>query len=172
MAIISINRLRKMLAYEPTTGVFTWLEARHYGRKGKRAGSNCSGYCFIRVCGKNLRAHRIAWALTHGEWPKAIDHRNGDGTDNRLKNLRLTTSSQNQQNKKLQKNSLTGIKGVHFRKERNAYIPRIFYGGKIIRLGYFKNIHEAERAYINASKRLFGEYSFAVSRGANNSGVA
>lgn len=166
--MISIARLRRLLSYNKITGILMWKDAHNPSLKGKRAGCSWGTYRFVVIDGKNYREHRLAWAIVHGQWPPmGIDHRNGDGSDNRLKNLRLATTSQNQRNKKVLKSSLTGIKGVHFRKERNAYIPRIFSNGKLRRLGYFKDIRDAEKAYIRVSKKLWGEYSFAASRGTN-----
>lgn len=166
--MVSIERLRKLLHYNRVTGIFTWRETRNKCQKGQRAGCSSRAYRDISIDGKNYREHRLAWAIVHGQWPPmGIDHRNGDGSDNRLKNLRLATTSQNQRNKKVLKSSLTGVKGVHFRKERNVYIPRIFSNGKLRRLGYFKDIRDAEKEYIRVSKKLWGEYSFAASRGTN-----
>ena len=50
---------------------------------------------------KPYRAHRVIWALVHGEWPEGqIDHINGVRDDNRLENLRVVTNQDNQKKHK------------------------------------------------------------------------
>lgn len=164
--MISIARLKERLAYDPKTGHFRWLKCRHEF-VGKIAGSNNNGYRHILIDGILLKGHRIAWAMTYGEWPSdEIDHRNGNGLDNRIDNLRLATRSQNNQNKMVYKNNVCGIKGVHFIKDKNAYSACITVNGKRTYLGYFKKAKEAGLAYREASKAAWGEYSTVTSRGA------
>jgi hypothetical protein len=45
-----------------------------------------------------------------------VDHVNGNGLDNRRANLRFATRQQGQANRRIFKNSESGLKGVHFDK--------------------------------------------------------
>lgn len=109
----------KSLNYEPTVGVLTW-KAGKQGRgciEGREAGSiKADGrYRTIFLEGKRYYAHRIAWEITFGPIPKGlcIDHIDGNGLNNRVENLRVTTLSSNQRNRKLVRSTKTGIHGVH-----------------------------------------------------------
>lgn len=96
------SRLTEVLAYEPSTGVFTWIappKTKPY-LLGKRAGTiDAYGYRYIRVDGIVIAAGRLAWFYITGEWPKGqVDHEDRDRDNNRWKNLRDLTASQNQHN--------------------------------------------------------------------------
>lgn len=83
----------------------------------------------VAVDGKMTGVHRIAWALHSGEYPTIeVDHVNGDGADNRLCNLRLATSSENNQNRRLGTRNKTGIKGVFLVKWANSTRWRVSVG--------------------------------------------
>lgn len=108
---IDVARLRELFRYDPATGI---VVRRTTKNAGKPAGTLFStGHLQVCVDGKVVGVHRIAWALHYGEYPSLeIDHVNGDGADNRICNLRLATSSQNNQNRRLSSRNKSGVKGV------------------------------------------------------------
>ena len=132
---------------------------------GKRAGGdNGKGYVAIRISPwpAKFKAHRIIWALVHGEWPPAgfdVDHINMIKGDNRPANLRLATRGQNIANRVVRTSSGTGFKGVVRSKMRFA--AKIKAGGKMHYIGQFKTPEEAHAAYVEAAKRLHGEFARA-----------
>ena len=88
---------------------------------------NGYGYFFVILC-KNEKKHRkkihrivAETFLCNPKNKKQVDHINGERQDNRLKNLRWVTHSENQKNKCKQKNNLSGILGVHYDKYRNRW---------------------------------------------------
>lgn len=154
--ILNQDTLRRLLRYDPETGVFTWLVST--GRRckiGDVAGSvDSHGQRVIGVQGRNYKAHRLAWLYMTGAWPEdQIDHRNGERADNRWANLRDATHSLNQQNqRKARANNRTGLLGVRAR--QGKFEAAIGAGGKQKYLGSFSTPEEAHAAYLKAKRCL------------------
>ena len=129
--------------------------------KKKAAGTLLhSGYLGICIGPKRWQAHRIAWALHYGAWPKdQIDHINGVKTDNRICNLREATNAQNGKNLKLSKANKTGIAGVCWSERYQNYRAYIKVDHKQKYLGTFKTIESAAKARHDAEEQYFGEWN-------------
>jgi hypothetical protein len=101
----------------------------------------------------------LAWFYYYGEWPiRDLDHHNGNPQDNRISNLRLSTTSQNGMNRGPQKNNTSGLKGVVWDKARNKWAARIKINQKMINLGRFDCPAAASFAYQIASDNLHKEF--------------
>lgn len=87
-----------------------------------------------------------------------VDHRDGNGLNNRRGNLRLATRSQNNQNRNTGVNNTSGYKGVTWHKAKGKWNARIKINGKRRNLGYFSNPESAAAAYAAASSELHGEF--------------
>lgn len=85
-----------------------------------------------------------------------VDHINGDCLDNRRANLRVSTISQNRQNRPASKNNKLGVKGVVFFKGR--YRASIMANGQRFRLGSFATLDEAKRVYDGVAEFLHGDF--------------
>lgn len=86
-----------------------------------------------------------------------VDHINGNGIDNRRKNLRLATSQQNRRNSRLPSHNTTGYKGVA---QRGDYWEAcITVSKKQIHIGSFNHIEDAAVAYNHAALKIFGEFA-------------
>lgn len=105
---------------------------------------------------RNLKLHRVLLNVQKGQ---VVDHINGNPSDCRKNNLRITTQHNNTFNAKLPKSSTTGYKGVCFDKSRNKYMAHIHPNGRMIFLGYFDDVIEAAHAYDEAASLYFGEYA-------------
>ncbi|MCJ7777106.1 MAG: HNH endonuclease [Sedimentisphaerales bacterium] len=105
---------------------------------------------------KIVRLHRQIIEAPDG---LLVDHRNGNGLDNRRTNLRIATQSQNMQNRQKRKNSTSRFIGVWLVKDKDLWESRITYQGKRIWLGRFKSETDAARAYDNAARKYHGEFA-------------
>jgi hypothetical protein len=95
-----------------------------------------------------------------GDWPPMlIDHRDGDGTNNRWSNLRSASSTQNLNNARRRCNNSSGFKGVYFNKKEGRYMAQIRTASKRLFLGLFDSAEEAHAAYVSAAKIHHGEFA-------------
>lgn len=159
---IDLPSLMKRLQYDPKTGIFKWLENRGGNAKvGDTAGTiNADGYIQIVVDGRFHYAHRLAWAFAHSATELVeIDHRNGVPCDNRLKNLRLATSSQNKMNTVLRRDNKSGVKGVGWNKEKGQWTARLSVNGRRILHKHFINIEDAKAAVSEARAKHHGDFA-------------
>lgn len=148
-ALLSQEKLKSLLHYDPETGVFTWLvRASSSAKVGSVAGClETYGYVVIRIDRKNYKAHRLAWLYLHGNLPpKQLDHINRDRSDNRICNLRLATSAENNQNRSLSTKNTSGHIGVCWFKRTKKWKANIKLNNKEIHLGYFTDLSEAIEA--------------------------
>jgi hypothetical protein len=88
-----------------------------------------------------------------------VDHRNGNGLDNRRANLREATPSQNQQNKIRLSRNTSGYRGVTLHKRTGKWQATIGHQRRFLYLGLFATPEEAAKAYDTAALRLFGEFA-------------
>lgn len=103
-----------------------------------------------------IMSRMLGRPLTQDEY---VDHEDRDGLNNRRKNLRLCTFSQNLQNQKRYSNNTTGYKGVSFHKIMDKYQAYINVNKKRFYLGYFDTPEEAHEAYCKAAIELHGEFA-------------
>lgn len=112
------QRIREVLDYDPVTGALTWITSRKSGAQaGERAEvATNTGYFSVRIDGKLLLAHRVAWAHHHGKWPEhVIDHIDSNGQNNSMANLRDVPQGLNLQNRRgAQVNNKARCRGVHY----------------------------------------------------------
>ncbi|MDD3797820.1 MAG: HNH endonuclease signature motif containing protein [Novosphingobium sp.] len=180
--------LRKLVRYEPDTGKLYWLprspdmfnvtEGRYSRQTAckvwntKNAGNEAfrnphrERHFSGSVLGEVHLAHRVAWAIHHGTSEFGlIDHKNGNGLDNRITNLRLANSQLNAQNARRRKDCSSGVTGVHWhidkRWGRPCWAVRIQVGGRRLFLGTFADLNEA----IACRRAAEIKYGFGVAHG-------
>jgi len=88
-----------------------------------------------------------------------VDHINGDLLDNRRRNLRVCTHSENMRNRKLQRNNTSGYRGVSMVYPSRRFTAQIYDNRRRIHLGTFDTAEDAARAYNAAAMQHYGEFA-------------
>lgn len=154
--ILTQERLKELLNYNPDTGIFTRIGGTGARKIGKQSGCVCkAGYIVLGVDYKVYFAHRLAWLYMNGINPsEQVDHINGIRTDNRICNLRLASNSENSQNqRKARKDNASGLAGACYVKSSKNYKSQIKINCKTIHLGFFPSAIDAHNAYIEAKRK-------------------
>lgn len=159
--VLTQERVREVLDCDPETGVCHWrVTLSRRAMAGSVAGSiTPAGYRAIHIDRRNYLLHRVLWLYVYGSWPKHLDHKNGDGCDNRLSNLREATYSQNGANQRRRINNTSGFKGVH--RAGNRWRARIAIERRSISLGMYDTPDEAHAAYMNAAVAMWDNFARA-----------
>ena len=159
---LEVSEARRLLDYDPHTGVIRWKEATGRGGRataGSAAGTiNSEGYVVVRIRGRDYRAHQLAFFLMKGRWPTAqVDHVNGVRSDNRMVNLREATHEQNAANSAKRRDSRAPFKGI--RAQRGKWVARIKDGGREYHIGTYETAEEASAAYHAEAVRRRGVFA-------------
>jgi hypothetical protein len=147
-----IAEMRDALEYDEATGIITWKTGQCAGKPAFATLSH--GYQHGSFRKRWIGAHRVAWALFYGDWPKdQIDHINGIRTDNRITNLRESTQADNRKNSALYRRNSSGVNGVSWDTSLGLWHARITTGRRNIHLGYFTTKEEAAAARAEADRQ-------------------
>lgn len=130
--------IKEYLEYDPDTGHIYWKKTRSNKTAGSIAGTLNKGYLRICLNKKIYPAHRIAWFLYYGKWPKNyIDHIDGNRANNRINNLRDIETKVN---------NLHRLNTNNIRKLSDGYCVRITLQGKDKYIGRYDSEQEAIEA--------------------------
>lgn len=138
-----IEELRNTFEYH-TDG---YLIRRKNGKPCGQRANRSDGYADVWVNGRLLLAHRVIYAIVHGNMPAGqIDHIDGDRMNNRIENLRDVSQSENMHNSKKPKNNSSGFPGVSWSTRDQKWMAYIKVNNRRINLGYFEDINDAVQA--------------------------
>lgn len=105
------------------------------------------------------RAHRVVFLIEHGRWPDGIiDHRDRNGLNNSVVNLRESTLQQNAWNRSPGTMNKSGVIGVT-KIKGDRWQASIEVDAKRISLGRFDDKDEAIAARVEAERLYFGEFA-------------
>jgi hypothetical protein len=143
VALVSDHRYEYLMQWK-------W-HARHRLGGGWDAGRTVLGH-------KTVLMHRV---IMNAPESVIVDHADGDGLNNVDENLRACTKTENNRNRRINKNNTHSFKGVSKRPNCpiRPYKARIHVNGKLIHLGHFSTAEDAARAYDAAAKVYFGNYA-------------
>lgn len=118
-----------------------------------------NGYAVRKEWKQTIWMHRV---ITDCPDALEVDHKNRHRADNRRFNLRICNDVQNQGNRWKSKQGKTSkYKGVSFHKRDAVFVA---YGREAnrgaVRLGTFRDEHEAAIAYNTWASKYFGEFAY------------
>lgn len=163
--MISQERLREVLDYNPETGVLTRkVRTSNRIKVGDQLGHlRPDGYLQAFVGGRMELLHRVAFLWAHGFLPEEVDHINGDRSDNRLSNLRAASKTTNQHNRRVRKDAQSGVKNVSFCSADGLWVVRIRDGGgRRHHIGTFRDFALACSAAKHAAEKYHKEFARAI----------
>lgn len=150
-----MERLNELFSYDKD-GHLVWNVDRYARKvKGTIAGWKSSdsrhktSYINVRIDGRVYKAHRIIWFMNYGFWPEYIDHVDGDGTNNRIENLRNVSMPENMKNRPRQCNNTSGVTGVSFVRRFGKWKASISIDGKKKTIGYYSSFDDAVKARLD-----------------------
>lgn len=160
----TVSKLHELLDYDPSTGVFKYRPRAgnaHFNRlyAGKVAGRLKLGYLYIKLLGKEVLGHQIAWKMIHGDYKGKIDHINRVPNDCRICNLRLTMGNENNWNRGQSGNNTSGVTGVSKTNDGRRWEAVITKNGAKHYLGRFKSLVAATAVRRQAEWDMYGSFA-------------
>lgn len=150
-------KLQEKFTYNKDTGIFTRLNSKRH-----KLGTEIKGYLVISIDYKRYPAHVLAWLYHYGVFPVTdLDHKDHNGLNNSIDNLREVSVLENMQSKKLYKCNKSGHHGVIWNSSNNNWRARIGVEGKTLNLGSYQDINDA----IAARKAAEVKYGFHSNHG-------
>jgi len=160
------EEVKRLLSYDKDTGLLRWRIFKAANAcVGDVAGwittNRCKKYKRIGINKKQYYVHRIIWLYVYGYFPIEVDHIDGCGTNNKIKNLREVTHLENNKNKRLRKGNKSGVNGVVFITESRKWQARLMINYKNVSLGFYTDWFDA----VCARKSSEYKYGFHENHG-------
>ena len=117
-----------------------------------------AGYGCVTINKEPHKAHRISYEITRGPIPPGamLDHSCHNRSCVNPEHLRVVTTKQNGEHRsKSNSNSKSGVRGVFWYPNYRRWVARVRHNGRLIHVGYFDTVAEAERAVMAKRNELF-----------------
>lgn len=88
-----------------------------------------------------------------------VDHVDGNGLNNTRANLRLATRAQNARNHRRSAANTSGYMGVSWHAGSRTWCVQIRAQGRALRVGLYRDLDDAARAYNEAARRYYGPFA-------------
>lgn len=131
-------------------GSVYYLKAGHL-RKNK--------YTTISINKKKYALHRLIFMMHHGYLPEKVDHIDCNPLNNKIENLRAATSSENQYNRRLNKNNTSGYKSVYWHKRESKWRVQMKINNKLKYFGSYKDLDLAILVAQEARNKYHKEFA-------------
>lgn len=143
--MITQKHLKEVLNYNPTTGIFTWINCGSKKRNKKIAGTICKdGYRSVRVDNISYQSGRLAFLYMEGYFPEhEVDHKDRNRANDKWNNLRHVSRQCNMRNCSIGSLNTSGVKGVWWHKDRKKWTVGIKINLKQKHIGCFVDFDEA-----------------------------
>lgn len=126
---------------------------------GSAVGCKSGEYLIAMVDRKLYKVHRMIFLWHHGWLPAEIDHKDTNKANNRITNLRPADKTENAWNVGKRSTNTSGFKGVTWNKRWQKWYAQIQINGKRRGLGYFDTPEKAHSAYVEAARKLHGDFA-------------
>lgn len=153
------ERLRELFTYKKIAGRLLNRKHRRTCPVGWPVGFLNNGYYRVWISGSRRAPeylHRLVWIYHNGAIPpdKVIDHIDQNPLNNRIENLRLATASENQRNRRVYPRYRSGVVGVSWNTQSQAWRALITVDGRRIYLGQYKSKDRAIERRFEAEKQF------------------
>lgn len=158
---ITQERLKELFEYREDGTFMRKVSTSNRVKAGDTVGwKTCGGkYIGLTVNGKTTYMHRMVFLYHHGHLPQYIDHIDGDGTNNKIENLREATQSQNLCNIKRKSNNKSGVKNVIWCASNKKWGVFLKVNGKQTYFGVYPDLELAELVAIEAREKHQGQFA-------------
>lgn len=159
--MVTQQRLHELFEYRDDGNLIRKIRIGRRVKVGDIAGhlQKSRGYFVVGIDKNEYGLHRMIFLYHHGYLTDGlqVDHIDGDKINNRIENLRESTTAQNSYNSKLRVDNKSGVKGISWFKGK--WVVHVRIPGKHLYLGRFVTLEEAKAVIEKARNEHHGDFA-------------